>query len=77
MYADGSNIERLTFNERVNGFPRLSPGGTSAYVRSFPACTTGHPADLPLDIHFVRGNDTAVLRIWQPGHDHRERLGTR
>ncbi|TFD25682.1 PD40 domain-containing protein [Cryobacterium sp. TMS1-13-1] len=57
MHPDGSNVEQLTVDERVNWFPHLSPDGTCAYFLSFPNGTTGHPADLLVDIRFVRGDD--------------------
>lgn len=45
MHPDGSGLEQLTFDERVNWFPHPSPdGNTIAYI-SFPPGTRGHPAD--------------------------------
>lgn len=57
---DGSGLEQLTFDERVNWFPHLSPDGDSAYYISFPPGTLGHPADLPVEIRFVRTDDWAA-----------------
>ena len=60
MHPDGSDLEQLTFDERVNWFPHISPDGASAYFLSFPPGTTGHPANLPVDIRVVHGNDWAT-----------------
>lgn len=46
MRPDGSEIEQLTFDERVNWFPHLSPDGTRIAYVSFPPGTQGHPPDL-------------------------------
>src|SRR5699024_12732704 len=46
MRPDGSGIEQLTHDERVNWFPHPSPDGTRLAYVSFPAGTQGHPADL-------------------------------
>ena len=59
MPPDASDLDQLTFDERVNWFPHLSPDGTAAYFLSFPSGTTGHPANLPVEIRFVHGNDWA------------------
>lgn len=59
MRPDGSDREQLTFDKRVNWFPHLSPDGAYTYFLSFPSGTIGHPANLPVDIRFVHGNDWA------------------
>jgi len=46
MRPDGSGIEQLTHDERVNWFPHPSPDGTRLAYVSFPPGTQGHPADL-------------------------------
>jgi TolB protein len=45
MRPDGTGIEQLTFDNRVNWFPHLSPDGKSIVYISYPEGTTGHPAD--------------------------------
>lgn len=48
--ADGSSIEQLTFDDRVNWFPHLSPDGQHVVYLSYPAGTLGHPADKHVDL---------------------------
>lgn len=45
MHADGTNIEQLTFDHRVNWFPHLAPDGQRVAFLSFPEGTIGHPPD--------------------------------
>ncbi|PHR53125.1 MAG: biopolymer transporter Tol [Robiginitomaculum sp.] len=45
MLADGSNVEQLTDDERVNWFPHAAPDGTIFAYISFPKGTLGHPSD--------------------------------
>ncbi len=45
MRPDGSGVEQLTRDNRVNWFPHLSPDGTQMAYISFPEGTIGHPAD--------------------------------
>ncbi|NNC12329.1 biopolymer transporter Tol [Planctomonas sp. JC2975] len=42
---DGSDIRQLTFDERVNWFPHVAPGGRDLVYVSYPAGVLGHPAD--------------------------------
>jgi Tol biopolymer transport system component len=53
---DGTDIEQLTFDERVNWFPHVAPTGDVAVYLSFPPGTTGHPADLPVQLRLVNVN---------------------
>ncbi len=53
---DGSELEQLTFDERVNWFPHVAPTGDVAVYLSFPPGTTGHPADLPVQLRLVDVN---------------------
>jgi TolB protein len=55
MRPDGTSIEQLTFDGRVNWFPHISPDGNSIVFISYPPGTTGHPA-----------NKDVVLRFMQP-----------
>ncbi|WP_433306540.1 TolB family protein [Actinoplanes sp. CA-030573] len=57
---DGSGLEQLTFDERVNWFPHLA--GSRAVYLSFPPGTAGHPADLPVLLRLVDGDDWRSAR---------------
>ena len=50
---DGTGLEQLTFDERVNWFPHIAPAGDVAVYLSYPPGTTGHPADLPVELRLV------------------------
>lgn len=54
MRPDGSGIEQLTFDERVNWFPHPSPDGQSIVFISYPAGTTGHPPNKDVILRFMR-----------------------
>lgn len=58
---DGSDLDQLTFHQRVNWFPHLAPTGASAVYLSFPDGTEGHPADRDVHLVLVDGDD------WQHG----------
>jgi Tol biopolymer transport system component len=45
MRPDGTGIEQLTFDSRVNWFPHISPDGKQLAYLSYPEGTTGHPPD--------------------------------
>lgn len=79
MRPDGSGLEQLTFDERVNWFPHVSPDGTRVVYLSFPPGTRGHPADLdvairlleadgsPRDlVHLFGGQGTINVPSWAP-----------
>lgn len=54
MRPDGTGIEQLTHDERVNWFPHLSPDGQSIVFISYPAGTTGHPPNKDVILRFMR-----------------------
>ena len=54
---DGTELEQLTFDERVNWFPHIAPTGDVVVYLSFPPGTTGHPADLPVELRLVSVDD--------------------
>jgi Tol biopolymer transport system component len=53
---DGSGLEQLTSDERVNWFPHLAPAGDRAVYLSFPDGTEGHPADREVRLVLVTGD---------------------
>lgn len=82
--AAGGDPEQLTFNERVNWFPHLSPDGGYATYLSYPPGTIGHPPNLSVQIHLVRlhnwsthvqvidvlgGQGTLNVNSWAPDSD--------
>jgi TolB protein len=80
MRPDGSGIEQLTSDERVNWFPHLSPDGRQMVYISYPEGTLGHPADKqvilrlmhpdggkPRDlVSFNGGQGTINVNSWAP-----------
>ena len=62
MAPDGSNVEQLTSDERVNWFPHVSPDGDRLAYLSFPPATLGHPADKEVIIH-LREKDGTVRDV--------------
>ena len=59
MRRDGSELTQLTFDERVNWFPHFAPDGTRACYLSYPTGTTGHPADLDVELRLATDDDWA------------------
>jgi TolB protein len=57
MRPGGSELSQLTFSETVNWFPHLSPDGHTAVYLAFPPGTTGHPADIWVELMVVRNGD--------------------
>jgi TolB protein len=79
MARDGSTIEQLTSDERVNWFPHVSPDGDRVAYVSFPPGTLGHPADKDVIIrliekdgevrdlvHLFGGQGTMNVASWAP-----------
>lgn len=60
---DGSDLQQLTSDERVNWFPHLAPVGDRAVYLSFPEGTTGHPADHAVRLVLVEGDDWTAGRV--------------
>ena len=61
---DGSDLEQLTFDERVNWFPHVAPTGDVVAYLSYPPGTEGHPADLTVELRLVSVDDwTAPLTL--------------
>ncbi|WP_436534821.1 TolB family protein [Actinoplanes sp. HUAS TT8] len=59
---DGTELEQLTFDERVNWFPHFAPDGNRAVYLSYPPGTSGHPADRPVELRLVEGDDWRSAR---------------
>ncbi|CAM3472708.1 PD40 domain-containing protein [Occultella aeris] len=53
MATDGTGVEQLSHDERVNWFPHVSPDGARVVYVSFPAGTIGHPADRDVIIRVI------------------------
>ncbi|MGC3994345.1 MAG: biopolymer transporter Tol [Propionicimonas sp.] len=79
MCPDGTGVEQLTHDERVNWFPHVSPDGSTVVYVSFPPGTLGHPADLDVVIrrlgpdgtgtdlvHLFGGQGTMNVPSWAP-----------
>jgi len=79
MRADGSGIEQLTDDERVNWFPHPSPDGRRIAYISFPPGTLGHPENLDVILrlidsdgnrrdlaHLFGGQGTINVHSWAP-----------
>jgi Tol biopolymer transport system component len=50
---DGSSIEQLTFDERVNWFPHVSPTGRDLVYVSYRPGVVGHPANEEVQIRRI------------------------
>ncbi|WIY52559.1 biopolymer transporter Tol [Devosia sp. YIM 151766] len=62
MRIDGTGVEQLTFDARVNWFPHCSPDGKLIAYLSYPEGTIGHPPDRDV-----------ILRLMSPnGEDQRD-----
>lgn len=84
MRPDGTGVEQLTFDERVNWFPHLSPDGRIIVYLSYPPGTLGHPPDKdvilrlmppdggkPRDLAaFFGGQGTINVHSWAPDSRH-------
>ena len=84
MRLDGSGIEQLTQDERVNWFPHISPDGTKVVYISFPAGTVKHPTNKDVILRRMRpdggqpadllafngGQGTINVNSWSPDSRH-------
>ena len=84
MKSDGTGIEQLTRDERVNWFPHLSSDGKSVVFISFPPGTVKHPADRDVILRrmkpdgseqadiiaFNGGQGTINVNSWSPDDKH-------
>ncbi|KKB79245.1 biopolymer transporter Tol [Devosia soli] len=58
MQPDGTGIEQLTFDTRVNWFPHISPDGRRVAYLSYPEDTIGHPPDKHVLLRLMTLNGT-------------------
>jgi TolB protein len=56
MKPDGTGIEQLTFDDRVNWFPHIAPDGNSIVYISYPEGTLGHPADKAVILRYMNAD---------------------
>ncbi len=63
MNPDGSGIEQLTRDERVNWFPHVSPDGQWVVYLSFPPGTKGHPANKEVILRRMKADGSAQADI--------------
>ncbi len=63
MRPDGSGIEQVTFDERVNWFPHFSPDGRWMAYISYEKGTITHPADLDVQLRVMptEGGESKVV----------------
>jgi Tol biopolymer transport system component len=63
MAPDGSGIEQLTHDERVNWFPHITPDRNWIVYISFPPGTEKHPANKDVILRRMKpdGSETADL----------------
>ena len=81
MTPNGEKVEQITFDDRVNWFPHVSPNGMHLVYLSYPPGTIGHPADKDVFIrlmavdgvgscknidHFNGGQGTINVGSWAP-----------
>ncbi|MBF4633083.1 PD40 domain-containing protein [Agreia pratensis] len=78
--VDGTGLQRVTHDARVNWFPHPSPDGRHVLYLSYPAGTTGHPPNLDVELRlidltsgdervidsFVGGQGTTNVPGWSP-----------
>ena len=69
MKPDGTGIEQLTYDERVNWFPHISPDGKWIVYISFPPGTVKHPANKAIILRRMRpdGREQADIIAFRGG----------
>ncbi|WP_298962231.1 hypothetical protein [uncultured Roseibium sp.] len=53
MRPDGSELQRMTADERVNWFPHPSPDGQHVVYLAYEAGTSGHPANKDVELRLL------------------------
>jgi Tol biopolymer transport system component len=69
MKPDGTGIEQLTHDERVNWFPHISTDGQWIVYLSFPPGTLKHPSDKAVILRRMRpdGSEQADIIAFNGG----------
>ena len=60
---DGSGLEQMLNDDRVNWFPHPSPNGEMLVYLSYPTGTLGHPGDLDVELRLMSPEGGAPHRI--------------
>ena len=63
MRPDGSDMQQISSDDRVNWFPHPSPDGTLVAYISFPPGTIGHPADKDVIIRIMNLDGSKIRDI--------------
>ena len=67
MRQDGSEVQQLTHDERVNWFPHCSPDGQHIAYLSYPPGTEGHPPDRAVELRIMNpegGKMRSLVSCW-------------
>jgi Tol biopolymer transport system component len=69
MHPDGTGVEQLTRDDRVNWFPHISPDGWRMVYLSYPEGTLGHPPDRDVILRLMspEGGDSADVAAFNGG----------
>ena len=63
MRPDGTGRERLTFDDRVNWLPHLSPDGSRLVYISYDPGTISHPADVDVELRVMSADGGPVRTV--------------
>ena len=67
MRQDGSEVQQLTHDERVNWFPHCNPDGQRVAYLSYPLGTEGHPPDRAVELRIMNsegGEMRSLVACW-------------
>ena len=69
MHTDGSNLQQMTHDDRVNWFPHPSPNGEQIVYLAYPSNTQGHPANRSVQLRLTpsEGGEPKVLTSFTGG----------
>lgn len=60
VHPDGTGLEQMTDDERVNWFPHPSPHGRHILYLAYQGGTTGHPSDRPVELRLMPASGGAA-----------------
>ena len=63
MRPDGSALEQMTDDERVNWFPHPSPDGERVLYLAYENCVDGHPRDHHVELRLMPASGGAPRRL--------------